>query len=58
MSYVLSSEISKVGYLVFKDNIFLEGEKILNAKLTPSRYFLSLMEVVSAILNDWRSTVE
>ena len=49
--------ISKVGDLVSKDNIFLGSEKVLNAKLTPSQYFL-LMEVVSAIPNEWRSTIK
>ena len=49
--------ISKVGDLVSKDNIFLGSEKVLNAKLTPSQYFL-LMGVVSAIPNEWRSTIK
>jgi len=48
--------ISKVGDLVSRDNIFLGSEKVLNAKLTPSQYFL-LMGVVSAIPNEWRSTM-
>jgi len=49
--------ISKVGNLLSKDNIFLGSEKIVNAKLTPSQYFL-LMGVVSAIRNEWRSTIK
>lgn len=49
--------ISKVGDLVSSDNIFLGSEKVLNAKLTPSQYFL-LMGVVSAIPNEWRSTIK
>ena len=49
-------EISKVENLVSKDNIFLGSEKVLNAKLTPSQYFL-LMGVVSAKPNEWRSTI-
>ena len=49
--------ISKVGDLVSKDNIFLGSEKVLNSKLTPSQYFL-LMGVVSAIPNEWRSTIK
>ena len=49
--------ISKVGDLASKDNIFLGSEKVLNAKLTPSQYFL-LMGVVSAIPNEWRSTIK
>ena len=49
--------ISKVGDLVSKDNIFLGSENVLNAKLTPSQYFL-LMGVVSAIPNEWRSTIK
>ena len=50
-------EISLVGDLVSKDNIFLGSEKVLNAKLTPSQYFL-LMGVVSALPNEWRSTIK
>ena len=49
--------ISKVGDLVSKDNTFLGSGKILNAKLTPSQYFF-LMGVVSAIPNEWRSTIK
>ena len=49
--------ISKVGDLVSKDNIFPGSEKVLNAKLTPSQYFL-LMGVVSAIPNEWRPTIK
>ena len=49
--------ISKVGDLVSSDNIFLRSGKVLNAKLTPSQYFL-LMGVVSAIPNEWRSTIK
>ena len=49
--------ISQVGDLVSKDNIFLGSEKALNAKLTPSQYFL-LMGVVSAIPNEWCSTIK
>ena len=49
--------ISKVGDLVSRDNIFLGSEKVLNAKLTPSQYFL-LMGVVSAIPNEWRSIIK
>ena len=49
--------ISKVGDLVSKDNIFLGSEKVLNAKLAPSQYFL-LMGMVSAIPNEWRSTIK
>ena len=49
--------ISKVGDLVSSDNIFLGSGKVLNAKLTPSQYFL-LMGVVSAIPNEWRSTIK
>ena len=49
--------ISKVGYLVSKGNIFLGSEKILNSKLTKNQYFLS-MGVVSAIPNEWRSTIK
>ena len=49
--------ISKVGDLVSRDNIFLVSEKVVNAKLTPSQYFL-LMGVVSAIPNKWRSTIK
>ena len=49
--------ISKVGDLVSSDNIFLRSGKVLNAKLTPSQFFL-LMGVVSAIPNEWRSTIK
>ena len=49
--------ISKVGDLVSKDNTFLGSEKVLNAKLTPSQYFL-LMGVGSAIPNEWHSTIK
>ena len=49
--------ISKAGDLISKDNIFLGSEKILNAKLTPSQYFF-LMGVVSALPNEWRSTIK
>ena len=49
--------ISKVGDLVSKDNIFPGSEKVLNANLTPSQYFL-LMGVVSAIPNEWRPTIK
>ena len=49
--------ISKVGDLVSKDNTFLGSEKVVNAKLTPSQYFL-LMGVVSAIPNEWCSTIK
>lgn len=49
--------ISKVGDLVSKDNIFLGNGKTLNSKLTPSLYFL-LLGVVSAIPNEWRSTIK
>ena len=49
--------ISKVSDLVSKDNVFLGSENVLNAKLTPSQYFL-LMGVVSAIPNEWRSTIK
>ena len=43
--------IDKVGDLVSKDTIFLESEKIFNAKLTAGQYFL-LLGVVSAIPNE------
>ena len=49
--------ISKVGDLVSKDNISLGSEKVLNARLTPSQYFL-LMGVVSAIPNELRSKIK
>ena len=49
--------IIKVGDLVSKDNIFLGNGKTLNSKLTPSLYFL-LLGVVSAIPNEWRSTIK
>ena len=49
--------ISKVGNLISKDKIFLGSEKILNAKRTPSQYFF-LMGVVSALPNEWRSTIK
>ena len=48
--------ISKVGDLVSKDNTFLESDKILRSKLSPSQYFL-LMGVVSAIPKEWRSII-
>ena len=49
--------ISKVGDLVSKDSILLGSEKVLNAKLTPSQYFL-LMGVVGAIPNERHSTMK
>ena len=49
--------IRKVGDLVSKGNIFLGSEKILNSKLTVNQYFL-LLGVVSAIPNEWRSTIK
>ena len=49
--------ISRVGDLVSKDNIFLGSEKVFNAKLTPSQYFL-LMGVVTAIPNEWCSAIK
>ena len=49
--------ISKVGDLVSRDNTFLGSGKILIAKLTPNQYFF-LMGVVSAIPNEWRSTIK
>ena len=41
-------EISKIGDLVSEDNIFLGSEKVLNAKLTPSQYFLLMGSFSSA----------
>ena len=49
--------ISKIGDLVSKDNTFLESDKILRSKLSPSQYFL-LMGVVSAIPKEWRSIIK
>ena len=49
--------ISKIGDLVSKDNTFLESDKILRSKLSPSQYFL-LMGVVSAIPKEWGSIIK
>lgn len=49
--------ISKIGDLVSKDNTFLESDKILRSKLSPSQYFL-LMGVVGAIPKEWRSIIK
>ncbi|KAL9988158.1 hypothetical protein ACROYT_G002566 [Oculina patagonica] len=49
--------ISKIGDLVSKDNTFLESDKVLRSKLSPSQFFL-LMGVVSAIPKEWRSIIK
>ena len=49
--------ISKIGDLVSNDNTFLESDKILRSKLSPSQNFL-LMGVVSAIPKEWRAIIK
>ena len=43
--------ISKVGDLVSRDNIFLGSEKVLNAKLFQSQYFVLMEWSVPYLMN-------
>ena len=55
--FSISKEFLKLAILFRKEGIFLKSDKILSSSLSPG-YLFSLMGVIDAIPNEWRSIIK